>query len=70
MLAGTGLHFKESAIVFQCVMVILFLFIANPIASHLLGRTAYLNKVPLFKNTTDQGQELCRLGQDDSKNLS
>lgn len=70
MLAGTALHFKESAIAFQCAMVILFLFIANPIASHLLGRTAYLNKVPLFKNTTDQGQELCRLGQDDSKNLS
>lgn len=70
MLAGTALHFRESSLVFQCAMVILFLFVANPIASHLLGRTAYLNKVPLFRNTADEGQDLCRSGQDDSKNLS
>lgn len=70
MLAGTALHFKEFSITFQCLMIILFLFLANPIAAHLLGRTAYLNKVPLYKNTADEGQDLCQFEQGDSKNQS
>jgi multicomponent Na+:H+ antiporter subunit G len=28
-----------------------FLFLSAPVASHLLGRAAYKQKVPLFKNT-------------------
>ena len=58
ILVGALFHFTDSSSVMKIIAALFFLFLANPIASHLLGRVAYKNKIPLHPNTQDQGQDL------------
>jgi multicomponent Na+:H+ antiporter subunit G len=48
---GVALHFQNTAIAVEAVLVILFLFATAPIASHLIARAAFGIKVPLWDRT-------------------
>ncbi|GAB1442903.1 hypothetical protein MASR2M39_17390 [Ignavibacteriales bacterium] len=51
ILISTGLHFGTTKIITRTILIVLFLMITAPVASHLLGRAAYLNKLPLWDRT-------------------
>ncbi|MCE3009762.1 MAG: monovalent cation/H(+) antiporter subunit G [Proteobacteria bacterium] len=58
ILIGALFHCTDSSSVMKVTAALFFLFLANPVASHLLGRVAYKNKIPLHPSTQDQGQDL------------
>jgi multicomponent Na+:H+ antiporter subunit G len=60
ILISTGLHFGTTEIISRTILIVLFLMITAPVASHLLGRAAYLNKLPLWEKTVrdDLGKSL------------
>ncbi|NJK33319.1 MAG: monovalent cation/H(+) antiporter subunit G [Deltaproteobacteria bacterium] len=55
LLLATGIYFGTLEVLVQCVLVVLFLFLTAPIASHLIGRAAYLSRVkPWEKSIADE----------------
>jgi multicomponent Na+:H+ antiporter subunit G len=60
ILISTGFHFGTTEIISRTTLIVVFLMITAPVASHLLGRAAYLNKLPLWEKTTrdDLGESL------------
>lgn len=60
ILISTGVHFGTTEIISRTILIVLFLMITAPVASHLLGRAAYLNKLPLWEKTVidDLGDSL------------
>lgn len=54
MLAA-AFHFGEEGVTSQAFLVLLFVLLTSPVSSHLIGRSAYYFKVPLWKNSvTDE----------------
>ncbi|MBD3290099.1 Na+/H+ antiporter subunit G [candidate division KSB1 bacterium] len=51
MLVGTIAYFREPFIFLESLLVIVFIFLTAPVASHMIGRAAYLLKVPLWQGT-------------------
>jgi len=51
MLTGFILKYFSWYLLFESALIIIFIFITAPIASHMLGRVGYLLNVPLYKNT-------------------
>jgi multicomponent Na+:H+ antiporter subunit G len=51
MLAGTALHFRDLWTILEVVVIVVFLFITTPVATHLIGRAGYRMKVPIWKET-------------------
>jgi len=55
ILIGSAVFFNETGITARAFVIILFLFITAPIGAHMIGRAAYFDKVPLWKETkTDE----------------
>ncbi len=52
VLAAVGVHFGEAAIAVRAALVVLFLLLTAPVASHLIARAAYRSGVPLSEETT------------------
>ncbi|MGR3783576.1 MAG: monovalent cation/H(+) antiporter subunit G [Albimonas sp.] len=52
-LLGAAAHFGTAEVWIRAVAIILFLFLTAPIAAHMVGRAAYLTRVPLW-NTRDE----------------
>ncbi|MDF2230937.1 monovalent cation/H(+) antiporter subunit G [Albimonas sp. CAU 1670] len=52
-LLGAAMHFGTAEVWIRAVAIILFLFLTAPIAAHMVGRAAYLTRVPLW-NTRDE----------------
>ncbi len=51
MLVSMILYFRQPYIFVESILVIIFIFFTAPVASHMLGRAAYLLKVPLWEGT-------------------
>ena len=51
VLLGTALFWQDIGISARAIIIITFLFLTAPVAAHIIGRAAYFDKVPLWKNT-------------------
>jgi multicomponent Na+:H+ antiporter subunit G len=51
MLIGVGIAFPDGSVVAKIVAVVLFIFLTTPIATHMIARAAYLNRIPQWKGT-------------------
>lgn len=51
VLLGTILYWRDFGIASRAVAIIVFLFLTAPVAAHVIGRAAYLGKVPLWEKT-------------------
>lgn len=51
MLLAVGLFFGEMWVVYEVVVVITFIFLTAPVASHMIGRAAYFLNVPMWEGT-------------------
>ncbi len=51
MLLAIALHFADPWIIFESLLVIAFIYLTAPIASHMLGRAAYFLNLPMWKGT-------------------
>jgi multicomponent Na+:H+ antiporter subunit G len=51
LLIGAAIAHPTPIVIARCVMVLLFVFLTTPIAAHMIGRAAYLLKVPLWSGT-------------------
>lgn len=51
ILVGVALSIPSAVVIVKCLLVLLFIFLTAPIAAHMIGRAAYLLKVPFWKGT-------------------
>lgn len=51
LLLAIILRHPQPDIIIKCIAIILFIFLTNPIAAHMVSRAAYLHKIPLWKKT-------------------
>lgn len=51
IMTAVSIHFQSYDVVMESILVILFVFFTAPLSSHLIGRAAYHNKVPLSEHT-------------------
>ncbi len=51
VLLGTILFWQDFGIASRAIAIIVFLFLTAPVAAHVIGRAAYLGKVPLWEKT-------------------
>ena len=51
ILLGTAIVFWDIGIMSRGLIIISFLFLTAPVAAHMIGRAAYINKVPLWENS-------------------
>lgn len=51
VLIGTSIFFADVGTITLALAVILFLLFTAPVAAHMIGRAAYLDKIPLWEKT-------------------
>jgi len=51
MLAAGVVYFNDGWTIVQSVLIIVFIFLTAPVAAHMIGRVAYLLKIPLWEKT-------------------
>ena len=51
LLLGVALHFGDGWTLFEVLVIVLFIFITNPVAAHLMGRAGYRMNVFMWKET-------------------
>lgn len=51
LMIGTAIHFQDVGVASRAVEVSLFLLVTGPVASHMIGRAAYLSNTPLWDKT-------------------
>jgi len=51
MLLGVGVAFPEAVVIAKIIAVVLFIFVTTPVATHMIVRAAYLNRIPQWKGT-------------------
>jgi len=51
MLAAVALHFATTWVIIEALLIVIFIFLTAPVASHILGRAAYFLKTPMWKGT-------------------
>ena len=51
-LAAVAFYFWQIEITVRAILVIFFLFLTSPIAAHVISRSAYRSKVPLWEHTS------------------
>jgi multicomponent Na+:H+ antiporter subunit G len=51
ILFATALFFNEYSVTTRAIAVILFVFLTVPLGSHMLARSAYFTKTPIWKGT-------------------
>lgn len=52
VILAAGIDSREPVVLAEAVLVIVFLFVTSPVASHLIGRAAYRIGVPKWERTT------------------
>lgn len=50
-LLAAATYFGDLGVSTRAIATVLFLFLTAPVAAHVLGRAAYMNKVPLWEKT-------------------
>jgi multicomponent Na+:H+ antiporter subunit G len=51
IVSGVAIHFEEMKVVAPAILIILFFLATAPVAAHMIGRSAYLFGVELWKGT-------------------
>lgn len=51
LLLATAVYFHDYSITSRIIAIIAFIVMTAPVAAHMLGRAAYISKVPLWKGT-------------------
>ncbi len=51
ILTGAALYFNEFSIYTRALAIIVFMLITAPVATHMIGRAAYFDGIPLWKGT-------------------
>lgn len=51
ILIATAIFFNEYSVTTRAIAVILFVFLTVPLGSHMLARSAYFTKTPIWKGT-------------------
>jgi len=51
LILGVAAHFGEASIAFEALLIVLFIFLTTPIASHLIARAAYFVRTPIWDAT-------------------
>lgn len=67
ILAGVACSHPTPIVIAKCAVVLVFTFLTAPIAAHMIGRAAYVLKVPQWKGTVRD--ELKGRYSDDRKTL-
>lgn len=66
VLAAVAVQFGEIGVAVRAAMVVLFLFLTAPVASHLIARAGYRSGIPLSRETViDELGEVGRLVETD-----
>ncbi len=52
MLLGVSIYLPIFNVIFEALMVLVFIFMTAPISSHMIGRVAHLLQVPLWEKTS------------------
>lgn len=52
MLIGVSIQLPGFYLIMEAIMVIVFIFMTAPVASHMIGRVAHLFGTPLWEKTT------------------
>ncbi len=48
MLIGVAIFFDKPGVTWEAALVVAFIFLTTPIASHMIGRAAHLQNIPLW----------------------
>lgn len=51
LLIAAGGYFNDSGVASRIAAIIAFIVLTAPVAAHMIGRAAYISKVPLWKGT-------------------
>mgnify|MGYP001120972839 CR=1 FL=1 len=51
ILVGAALYFNDFSIYTRIIAIIVFLLLTAPVATHMIGRAAYFDGIPLWKGT-------------------
>lgn len=51
ILLATAIHFDDVGVTSRAIATLVFLFLTAPIAAHMIGRTAYITGVKLWKGS-------------------
>lgn len=51
ILTGMGIYFNQPDMFLKVLLIIGFTFLTQPVAAHVIGRTAVRNKIPFWENT-------------------
>ncbi len=51
VMLAVAVHFAELGIVTRSILIILFFLITAPVAAHMIGRSAYFSRTPMWKGT-------------------
>ena len=51
MLIAVAIHFGNVNVIFEVVLVILFIYLTAPIACHMIARSAYFLNISMWKGT-------------------
>jgi multicomponent Na+:H+ antiporter subunit G len=51
VLISTAIHYGSAAVIIKVVLTIAFLFIAGPVAAHVLARAGYFINLPLWEGS-------------------
>ncbi len=51
ILLGTGIYYNQMLIFIELLAIFLFIFLINPLASHIVARAAFKTKVPFWNKT-------------------
>jgi multicomponent Na+:H+ antiporter subunit G len=54
LLAGSALQFPDVASVVKAISVGAFVMLTSPVATHVIARSAYYTRVPLWPGTVDE----------------
>lgn len=56
LLTGTALQFPDVASIVKAISVGAFVMLTSPVATHVIARSAYFTRVPLWPGTIDERQ--------------
>lgn len=51
LLFGAAFFFREGSVTGQVIAIVIFIVLTTPVAAHMIGRAAYFDKVPLWKES-------------------
>lgn len=51
VMLAVALHFGELGTTTRALLIVLFFLITAPVAAHMIGRSAYLSRTPMWKGT-------------------